>query len=204
MFIEMEIGQFLSDLASEKQAPGGGAAAALAGSMGAALVGMVCRLTLGKAGYEPVTKEVEAILALADGLKKELVQLMDEDARVFKELMGTFSLPKNTEAEKTARRAAISQKSIAAAEIPAQVAKRCLVIMELTVRAAGKTNVNLDSDLKVAMHMATAGMHSALVNIKINLGTIKDPDTAAYLQVLMEELLQRQIDSTRLLKERLA
>ena len=91
MFIEMEIGQFLSDLASEKQAPGGGAAAALAGSMGAALVGMVCRLTLGKAGYEPVTKEVEAILALADGLKKELVQLMDEDARVFKELMRTFS-----------------------------------------------------------------------------------------------------------------
>ena len=95
-------------------------------------------------------------------------------------------------------------RSIAAAEIPAQVAKRCLAIMELTVRAAGKTNVNLDSNLKVAMHMATAGMHSALVNIKINLGTIKDPDTAAYLQVLMEELLQRQIDSTRLLKERLA
>ena len=52
--------------------------------------------------------------------------------------------------------------------------------------------------------MLFRSMHSALVNIKINLGTIKDPDTAAYLQVLMEELLQRQIDSARLLKERLA
>lgn len=48
MIEDKTIRQFLDELASKSATPGGGSAAAIMGAMGAALVSMVCNLTIGK------------------------------------------------------------------------------------------------------------------------------------------------------------
>ena len=47
--------------------PGGGSAAAIIGAMGAALVSMVCNLTIGKKKYAEVEGEMKDVLAQGRG-----------------------------------------------------------------------------------------------------------------------------------------
>ena len=69
--IEKSVEGFLDELSSSSATPGGGSAAALMGSMGAALVSMVANLTTGKKKYEAVEKEVVSILEQSEKLRKQ-------------------------------------------------------------------------------------------------------------------------------------
>ena len=60
---------FLTELASAAPTPGGGGAAAISGAMGAALVSMVCNLTIGKKKYAEVEEELKDVLARSEGLR---------------------------------------------------------------------------------------------------------------------------------------
>ncbi len=91
---------FIEELAAPTPTPGGGSAAAYAGAMGAGLVAMVAGLTIGKKKYADVEAEMQAIRVVAENLRKELTQAVDDDASAFEALMGTFRLPKETEDEK--------------------------------------------------------------------------------------------------------
>jgi len=57
------IEEFLDALASQAATPGGGGAAAIIGAMGAALVSMVCNLTIGKKKYAEVEADMSAVPA---------------------------------------------------------------------------------------------------------------------------------------------
>src|SRR5512141_1732146 len=98
---------FVEELAAPTATPGGGSAGAYAGAMGAALVAMVAGLTIGKKKYAEVEASMQAIRVVAENLRKELTQCVDDDASAFEALMGTFQLPKETEEEKATRSAAI-------------------------------------------------------------------------------------------------
>jgi glutamate formiminotransferase/formiminotetrahydrofolate cyclodeaminase len=54
--VSMTVERFVDEVSSSSPAPGGGSVAALAGSLGAALVAMVANLTVGKAGYESASR----------------------------------------------------------------------------------------------------------------------------------------------------
>ena len=86
---------FVEILSTPTPTPGGGSAAAYAGAMGAALVSMVSGLTLGKKKYADVEAEMQAVRVMAEKLRKELYQAVDDDAIAFEALMGTFRLPKD-------------------------------------------------------------------------------------------------------------
>lgn len=174
MLVDLKVSDFLNELSSESPAPGGGSAAALAGSLGAALAAMVCRLTVGNEKYAAVDAEVRTILQQADVLQKKLTSDVDEDAQAFEAVMLAFKLPKTTDDEKKARLDAIQQALQAAANQPLWVAERCLEVLELAVRVLPIGNANAASDAAVAGLMANAAMQGALFNVKINLGSIKD------------------------------
>src|SRR5512144_298905 len=97
---------FIEELAAPTATPGGGSAAAYAGAMGAGLVAMVAGLTIGKKKYAEVEAEMQAVRVMAEKLRKELTQAVDDDAAAFEAVMGSFKLPKETEEQKTARTAA--------------------------------------------------------------------------------------------------
>ena len=105
--IEMKITEFLDVLSSDAPAPGGGAAAAVAGAMGAGLGSMVANLTIGKEGYESVQDFFKEKLIKTEFLRAKLTELVDLDANAFSGVIKSFKLPKGTEEEKAARSATI-------------------------------------------------------------------------------------------------
>ncbi len=172
------IGKFLDELASAAPTPGGGGAAALSGAMGAALVSMVCNLTIGKKNYEAVSGDLQKTLEKAESLRAALTKGVDEDVVAFNTLMGAYGLPKATDQEKTARAAAIQEALKIATIAPLETCKVCYEVIRLSKEAADKGNLNVISDAGVAVLAANAGLRSCALNVFINAKSIKDRDFA--------------------------
>ena len=170
----MKINSFLSELASSSPAPGGGSVAALAGSLGAALSSMVCNLTIGKEKYVDVQDEIKAVLFKSEKIRKELIELIDRDTEAFNDVMRAFKMPKETEKQKETRRKAIQEGYKTAAKVPLETAQTCEKILDIALVVAEKGNTNSVTDAAVSAIMAKAGVESAVLNVKINLGSIKD------------------------------
>ena len=186
----MSVETFLEELASAAPAPGGGSAAAMAGATGAALVAMVARLTIGRKNYQDVTAEFEAILPRADALRAELLKLIDEDADSYARVMDAYQLPKNTDAEKETRTAAIQNALKGATEIPLRVAQNCAQVLEMSEFACARGNKNAASDAGAGALMAEAGLRAALLNVEINLGSIQDAAFVSNIRSAVEPLKQ--------------
>ncbi len=195
MLVEKTLNGFIRELASSSPAPGGGSVAALSGAVAASLVVMVCNLTCGKAKYQDVTPELEQVREKAYHLLKELIKLIDLDTQSFNQVMSAFKLPKETDEEKKIRSEAIQNATKGAADIPLTVAQYCLEILELTPLVAEKGNENAISDLGVAAQQAEAGIQGAVLNVKINLGSIKD---AAYKEAAEEKIKHYLTESQKL------
>lgn len=191
MLIDMQITEFLDKLASDSPAPGGGAAAAISGAMGAALVSMVARLTIGKEGYEEVEEFFKEKLEKAEVFRKKLTELIDKDANAFSGVIAAFRLPKDTEEQKTARSAKILSEYKVAAEIPFETCKICRSVIDLLIEMGTKGNKNALSDIGVGALCALSGLKSALHNVEINLGYIggKDPEYAENMSSQLEGLI---------------
>lgn len=181
-------GNFLDELASKAPTPGGGAASALCGGVAAALTAMLANLTAGKAGSEENEQAAAEIIAEADKLRAELSALADDDAAVFGKFMAAYKMPKATEAEKAIRTAAIGQAAIAAAEVPMQIALKTMNVLLLARRIIVFGNPNAISDGTVSALMARAALRSALYNVKINLGLIKDAEYVSAARSKMQQL----------------
>lgn len=180
--------KFLEELASKQPTPGGGAASALCGATAAALTAMLGNLTAGKAGSEANDKMALEIIIAADKLRLEQAQLADDDAAVFNKFMEAYKMPKATDTEKAMRTAAIGQAAIAAAEVPMQIADKSLEVLKLARKLIVFGNPNAISDGTVSALMARAALRSALYNVKINLGLIKDDEYVAAARAKMQQL----------------
>ncbi len=180
--------KFLEELSSKQPTPGGGAASALCGATAAALTAMLGNLTAGKAGSEDNDKMALEIIIAADKLRLELAQLADDDAAVFNKFMEAYKMPKATDTEKAMRTAAIGQAAIAAAEVPMQIADKSLEVLKLARKLIVFGNPNAISDGTVSALMARAALRSALYNVKINLGLIKDDEYVAAARAKMQQL----------------
>ncbi len=174
MIKDQPIQQFLDGLASKSPTPGGGGAAAVMGAMGAALVSMVCNLTVGKANYVTVEGEMREILERAEALRAQLTDMIRADAEVFDQVMAAYGLPKETDGEKQARAAAIQTALKAATDVPLACAKACAEVVELSRVVAEKGNKSVVSDAGVAVVAGHAALKSAALNVYVNVGAIKD------------------------------
>lgn len=194
--VSMKIGGFLSELASNSPTPGGGSVAALAGSLGAALSSMVCNLTIGKEKYADVHLEIKDTLKKSEQLRKELIKLIDEDTEAFNDVMKAFKMPKETEEQKETRKQAIQKGYKTAAKVPLETAKACEKILDIAMVVAEKGNKNSITDAAVSALMAQAGVKSAILNIKINLGSIKDDEFVERISFEIDELQKNADDKT--------
>lgn len=184
-YSDLKLASFLEELASAAPAPGGGSAAALAGATAAALVAMVCRLTIGRKNYADVSAEFEAILPRADALRIQLIELIDADAAAYSGVMAAYQLPRENDSEKAARMEAIQAALKAAARIPLEIAHACAEVLEMGAAAAERGNKNAASDGGAGALLAEAGLRAALLNVEINLGLIEDE---AFVEATRREL----------------
>jgi formiminotetrahydrofolate cyclodeaminase len=197
-FSNQSVQTFLDELASAEAVPGGGTVAALSGALGAALVAMVCRLTIGKKNYEAVSAEMQTILPRAEALQRELTDLMQADTDAYARVMDAYRLPKATEEEKTARARAIQAALRHAADVPLRVAECCVEVLTLVRVVVEKGNVNATSDGGVGALMAHAGLRGATYNVLINLNGIRDD---AFAQERRARVTELAAEAERLARE---
>ena len=189
MLADQTLQAFLDELAGDVPAPGGGSAAAAAGAMGAALVSMVCNLTIGREKFAAVEEKMKAILAKSEGLRTRLTKMMQEDVAAFNTVMAAYRMPKSTPEEKAARTAAIQAGAKKATLVPLTTARACAEVIELARPAAEMGNPNVASDAGVSVLCAQAGLKGAALNVLINLGMIKDQDFVSERQAELDEIL---------------
>ena len=199
--VSMTVERFVDEVSSNSPAPGGGSAAALAGSLGAALAAMVANLTVGKTGYESAWASSSALAERAQALKAALLAAVDEDTKSFDGVLTAMRLPKGTEEEKSARAAAIAAAYEIATEVPLATARLCLQALELAEQAAVTGNRNSASDAGVGALLAKAGLDAAILNVRINLPSVRE---GAFKTATLAEVAELQAKSTGPLSRTLA
>jgi glutamate formiminotransferase/formiminotetrahydrofolate cyclodeaminase len=169
---------FLDNLAAGTPTPGGGAAAAYAGSAAASLVGMVARLTVGKKKYAAVEARMGQIIDEAEALRAKLLDTMQQDSAAFEAWMDANRLPKDTLEQQAARADAVEAATRKAIEIPLQTASQALDAMKLACEVAETGNLNAISDAGSAGELALTAITAAGYNVRINAPGLVDRDTA--------------------------
>ena len=188
---EMTVAQFLDALAAKQSTPGGGGAAALTGAQAAALVSMVVNFTLGNKKYAAVEAQMQQALAASEALRADLLGLADRDVAAFAAVAACYAMPKETDAEKAARLAALQSALQGAARVPLATAEKCVAVMALAGPVGAQGNANVVSDAAVALYLAQAALQAAVVNVNINLKFIKDDTFVQTVAGQRDALLSR-------------
>ncbi len=195
MLRELNVDQFVNELASVSPAPGGGSTAGLAGSLAASLAAMVFNLTIdNKAGEGLAPEIIEAMKAAREDMikvKTEFIDLLEEDTKSFNTFMAALKLPKETDEEKAVRKAALDQAKQDITNTPEKIAKLGDKVWYAIELANQYGNPGAVSDAGVAALMLDASIKAALLNVKINLPMVKDEIKKAEYVKTMEDLLAK-------------
>jgi len=172
--LKLNLREFAGALSLDSPAPGGGSAAALCAALSASLSAMVANLTVGKKGYEEVSKEMKEAALRAQKLKDELLLAVDEDTRAFNRVMEAYGRPGGSDEQAKEKEVAIEEASKQATLVPLHVLEKCVPLLELAAFVARTGNRNSWSDAGVAGLLAEAAAGGAFCNVKINLPGIRD------------------------------
>jgi formiminotetrahydrofolate cyclodeaminase len=187
--LDLSVRELLERLGSSAPAPGGGAAAALAGALGAALVQMTANLSIGRPRLADIEAQARQIEAQAADLRRKLGELGDADAQAYARVSAAYKLPRQPLAQDTERSLAIQAALHEAAAVPLDTARLCAAVLELAEAAAPLLNPAVISDVMVGAVLAQAALESAALNVDVNLAAMTDAGTVARLQ--------RELDQAR-------
>jgi formiminotetrahydrofolate cyclodeaminase len=166
---ELPTRELIDRLATSAPIPGGGSAAALAGAMAAALVQMVVELTSGRPTAADHEAELAELRTEAAGLRSELLELTDADAAAYDAVIVARRMPRETEAERAARDAAVAEATHAATVAPLETARAASRVLDLARRVAPIGNRNAISDVGVAGLLAGTAVRGGALNVRINI-----------------------------------
>lgn len=189
--------EFAARTATSAPVPGGGSVAALAGALAAALSEMVANLTIGKAKYAEVESEMKELAAAGAVIRQELIEGIKRDSTSFSGYMSALAMPKETEKEKATRREAMQQGLKVASEAPLAIAEAAAGIFPIAEAVVLRGNAGAVSDGLVSAMLARTAVLSALLNVKINLKSIKDETYAARTAARVKELEELAIQSEK-------
>ncbi len=189
--VEMQVQDYIKVLASNAPAPGGGSASALSGAQGIALAGMVAALTIGKKKYADELGLCLQVSADADKLRQRMLLQIDADTEAFNLVSAAYQLPKETDAQKAERSAAIAAATLEATQVPFATMELALEALKLTQALVGHSNNNCASDLGVAALNLEACLKGAWLNVCINLDGIKDPEKAQTFSCKAKSMLEK-------------
>jgi len=166
---EQTVAEFLEDVASSAPTPGGGSVSALAGALAAALATMVARLTIGKQKYAEHEARMREAETGAEALRRELFDLVREDARAYEAYRGAMRLSQRTPEEVALRSQSLVDAARNATRVPLHTAEACVRALEIAREVATYGNPNAVSDAGVAAWLARGGAEGAALNVRINL-----------------------------------
>jgi formiminotetrahydrofolate cyclodeaminase len=199
-FGDMTVAAFVESLGSAAPVPGGGSAAAVAASLAAALVSMVASLSQDRPKYAAhAALHAESITAARD-LAAEFLTLADEDAEAYGRYVAAMKLPRDTDAQREERAAALRAAAGGASQAPFQTVQACAKVVSYAEALAGRSNRNASSDLEVAALLSVAASRAAAANVYVNLPAIEDEAVSRDLYLRTDALVDevsRLADLTR-------
>jgi formiminotetrahydrofolate cyclodeaminase len=149
---------------------------------------MVANLTSGGKRFEATKTEMKEISVKAAAFREKLSGCIDRDSEAYNQVISSFKMPKNNEAEAKKRTMAIQTALKRAAEVPLEVASETLKVMSLAEIVLKKGNPNAVTDGLVAVMMARTAILGALYNVKINLKSITDSSNVLKLSAQVREM----------------
>lgn len=174
MLTELTIKEFINKVLSNDPVPGGGSVSALNGALATSLAAMVANLTIGRKKYVEVNEIMEDLSVRFEELTRQLITDVDRDSEAYDRVFSAFKLPKETDEEKAIRSEAIQKETKYAAQVPMEVARTVHSILPMIDVVARKGNSNAVTDACVSMMCARTAILGALLNVRINLTSIKD------------------------------
>lgn len=193
MLADLTIKGFLAETSGNAPVPGGGSISALSGAIASALTEMVSNLTIGKKKYSEVENEMKDIATRMAVVRDKLIENIDKDSGTYNRVFEAFKLPKRTEEEKAKRSDVIQETTKEAAMVPMSVAEEIISIMPSISEVAHKGNQNAVTDACIAMMAARTGVLGALLNVRINLSSIKDSTFVERMTTEADTLERRTI-----------
>jgi formiminotetrahydrofolate cyclodeaminase len=157
-------------------------------AFGAGLLAMTCNFTIGKERYTDLEGDMRELRDEIETIRVWLLASIDRDTQAYSAVTDAFRMPKGTPEEKAARREAIQSSMRGAAEVPMDVARRCLRALDLASDVVELGNPNTLSDAGCGARFLDAGLRGALYNVRINLGSIKDGDYVAKASAEVERI----------------
>ena len=163
--------EFINTLASKEPTPGGGGAAALVGTVAAALCSMVANLTSGKKKYEMYQEDMDRILVYLEEAIWEINSYIEKDADAFGPLAEAYKISKDDP-----KKAEIMEKALlAAAVVPMELAGKLYDLVPVMEELEEKGNKMALSDVAVAAVACKAAMEGAVMNVYINTKSLTNP-----------------------------
>ena len=166
--------EFSDQLAAKVSVPGGGGAAAYVGALSMALCSMAGNFTTGKKKYAQYEDELQAILKEADGIRTRLLDLVEEDAKMFEPLSKAYSIPK----EDPERADKLEKATLDAIVPPLEMMRQIKRVIELLERMQVIGSVIMISDVGCGAALAGAALQSASLNVFINTKSLMDREKA--------------------------
>ena len=190
--IEQSIQGFVEGLAACEPVPGGGAAAALAGGMGAALGAMAIQFTVGKKKYADLREDLERDLALLEELSQGFLSLVEEDAAAFLPLSRVYAMPNGTQEEKEARELAMEAALMDAVQPPLGMLRLCRRTADALERIERMVSPLMISDVGCAATLTQSCAQAAALNVLVNAKLLRD-DTVAQRLIRETQETSRQV-----------
>ena len=162
--------------ASSEPTPGGGSVSAICAAFAASMAAMVGNLTIGKKKYKDVEEKVTELRDEAVCLISEFENLVYEDISQFGKLMDVYKMPKSTDQEKEERETVLQEALKGATETPMKVARACVNLLRIVCELAPIGNKMAISDAGVAAYLGEASLRAVLLNVDINIPSIKDEE----------------------------
>lgn len=181
--------KFADETFSSAPVPGGGGVAALVGSIGAALAGMVCNLTTGKKKYAQYEADIQRITGEARALMNELMAQIDRDAENFYPLSQCYGLPARTDEEKAVKEQKMQSALKVAITAPIDIVRLAYKAIALHKELAEKGSKLAVSDVGCGVLCLKAAMQCGWLNVMINLKSIHDRDFVAAVEGELKPML---------------
>ena len=178
---DLSLQDFIAAVGSAAEPHGLVSTAAVAGSLGSALLLMAAGLPRSKAVADR-TKLIEAATALT-GVQQQLIETIETETAV--KLFTARNLPQANDADRSKRQEAIQLALQAAADVPLEVMRLCARGLQLGVTVAVHSARAASAEVQLAVALLQAGFGAARANLEGKLSSFTD---AAFVTSVVDEV----------------
>ncbi len=167
--LSMTVREFIAAVAAKSPTPGGGSVAGVVGALGVALGEMALNFTRGKKKFAQHEEYHAHLSSRLEHARAMAIDLVSDDVAAYSLYRDAAAMADGADKDQ-AMQLALS----AAINVPREMAKLCLAVMQDLSELLPKCNPYLVSDLTAAAALATATVTLCDYNVRINIPQFKD------------------------------